>query len=562
MLPRSPSESGLVVVTEHLQNLNIRREYNISRDNVYLAAMWLRVNNPLYSDIQIDYSVNLSSEPIIRLIATQSNEPVVDETADIDHYKRIGAQSRILRSSWNYRERATFNHQFAGHQSLPMALAMIIEAVILCPSKWSPCDLDFILLAGDTLFQSMIESIYDSVCPNTVLDKLNIKLLTDFRDRLTIFGVQSRIKFNDNPDYQGNLVDRLNKRKTDTPLSEALSSLFTDFIAGIAIVDSHSTCLMKNADSYFIADVQPCGTKGSKARSDNGKACDNLSELARIRRRAYGAMKTKEYRLHRINVVRLGNVDLIDQQLVTLEPRILSPNAPQPHTVSRNIGFSPINLSLRILRATTHQGDSAEFRVTYADVQCCAMVAAAIAKVSIFPLTEWTTRTLDSVMHAGDDLYHPVRTLEPSSRYGIDPSGHFQVRNFDVVRDVCIMFCFWFSFRYLEDTDLYGSLLDEVNDGILGRPLSEALTEFFASYHSGIIIAGSSSYGVMMQGSRYYFSDLHFCDPSGKSAYLDTACIIECNSLAVLLDLCRTKLGTLNVIYNLHHFHVQCDLQP
>ncbi|TLM45194.1 hypothetical protein FEC35_19145 [Acinetobacter baumannii] len=53
MLPRSSSQVGIVVVTERLENLNITREFTISREKFYSALRWLTRNNPLYRDVRI-----------------------------------------------------------------------------------------------------------------------------------------------------------------------------------------------------------------------------------------------------------------------------------------------------------------------------------------------------------------------------------------------------------------------------------------------------------------------------------------------------------------------------
>lgn len=66
MLPRSTPETGIVAVTEHLENINIIREFSISRERVFNGLRWLIKNNPLYRDVTIKHYVELNEEDLIR----------------------------------------------------------------------------------------------------------------------------------------------------------------------------------------------------------------------------------------------------------------------------------------------------------------------------------------------------------------------------------------------------------------------------------------------------------------------------------------------------------------
>ncbi|KAG5666268.1 hypothetical protein PVAND_017603, partial [Polypedilum vanderplanki] len=74
ILPRSSDDTGLVVITETLENLNSSREYRISRERVYAALRWLIANNPLYHDVTVNDSARLETRDIIRVIPAEINQ--------------------------------------------------------------------------------------------------------------------------------------------------------------------------------------------------------------------------------------------------------------------------------------------------------------------------------------------------------------------------------------------------------------------------------------------------------------------------------------------------------
>ena len=61
-------EAGFVVVTESLENLNISRDYTISRVRVYVALHLLFENNPLYKDVTNNHFARLELHDIILVI--------------------------------------------------------------------------------------------------------------------------------------------------------------------------------------------------------------------------------------------------------------------------------------------------------------------------------------------------------------------------------------------------------------------------------------------------------------------------------------------------------------
>ncbi len=104
MLPRSSTDTSLVVVTENLENINVAKQFTISRDAIYKALNWLIHNNPLYQDVVIDQNINLNSDNILRnATAIPEDEGIGEDSSENNscQYNPIGDNSRILRASWH-----------------------------------------------------------------------------------------------------------------------------------------------------------------------------------------------------------------------------------------------------------------------------------------------------------------------------------------------------------------------------------------------------------------------------------------------------------------------------
>ena len=142
MLPRSSSNAGIVIVTEHLVDLNIIREFSISREKVYDALKWLIHNNPLYKDVKIDKNVRMNVEDLARVFEKPQQQ--LNEVINQEHhfYKRINEVSRIVRASWSQDNRDVFTSGYAGVQCCAMTLANIVRAFIYPPTNWSSNTLD------------------------------------------------------------------------------------------------------------------------------------------------------------------------------------------------------------------------------------------------------------------------------------------------------------------------------------------------------------------------------------------------------------------------------------
>ena len=103
MLPRSSSDTSVVVVTENLENVDRVRQFTIDRDRVYRALHWLIENNPLYSDVTVDKNADLNLENIIRSVSLIPQAPLAEQNNRYmgTKYKEISRFASILYASRN-----------------------------------------------------------------------------------------------------------------------------------------------------------------------------------------------------------------------------------------------------------------------------------------------------------------------------------------------------------------------------------------------------------------------------------------------------------------------------
>ncbi|XP_063899054.1 uncharacterized protein LOC135119158 [Helicoverpa armigera] len=260
ILPRSTDGIGMVVITEHLENLNVSREYNISRSRVYEALRWLINNNPLYHDVIIDNSAQILQEDLLRV--TQHNcdenaqnnqellEPVSDmaETTNANNaYTMITDSMRILRASWNQDNKQVFNANYTGRQCFAMVLANITRAAILMPHLWTNNILNTNMLEGDALYAKIKQlSVDNPLVPSIdATGYLEIRHFRVIKESFMMFGRFFKIEFDEETDLVGCLRDSVNRSQDfGLTLKEALATMFTSHKAGVLIASSKSLGVM------------------------------------------------------------------------------------------------------------------------------------------------------------------------------------------------------------------------------------------------------------------------------------------------------------------------------
>lgn len=245
MLPRSTNNAGLVVITERLENINVTRQFSVSRQKVYDALHWLVANNPLYTDVTINQNVVLNDEDIIRAeegpveVAVETNE---EPTEDTSAYMRISDFSRIVRASWRQGNDVIFTSGFAGVQCCAMALSSILRASILTPQHWSTNTLNMNMNTCDQIYSDIRFQTERNLTAYPVENDgyLLVRNFNVVKDNLIIFGKRFQINFADEPCIYGCLNDKVNKTNLGSTLRQGLEDLFAEHKAGILITSGKS----------------------------------------------------------------------------------------------------------------------------------------------------------------------------------------------------------------------------------------------------------------------------------------------------------------------------------
>lgn len=326
MLPRSVEDSGIVVVTECLENLNVIREFSISRTRLFDAIHWLIDNNPLYRDVTIDHNVQLDERALIRITEQIQKETteVHNEPQQTSFYISINNVSRILRASWHQGNMAIFTSPYAGVQCCAMVLANIVRASVISPSTWTNNTLDRNMIEGDNMCTT-IHNLTEQQ-ENAYPIEGGYLLTRNFdvvKHDFIMYEKSFSIEYDEEPLLFGSIEDLTNRGNAGLMVREALSKLFETHSAGIMIAAAYSYGVMNYDDKFYFTDSHSCGPKGSRAGL-NGRACviecDTLEELTRICKRATGS-RNIQYTIDYISVHIKNDVieDLHTQEEVEIQ---------------------------------------------------------------------------------------------------------------------------------------------------------------------------------------------------------------------------------------------------
>ncbi|KAG5685124.1 hypothetical protein PVAND_014320 [Polypedilum vanderplanki] len=113
-----------------------------------------------------------------------------------------------------------------------------------------------------------------------------------------------------------------------------------------------------------------------------------------------------------------------------------------------------------------------------------------------------------------------------------------------------------FALEYDDEWMCTGSLKDNINDGVIGRTLLNAIRMLFIDHNAGVLVCESKSLGLMHYDDKYYFTDSHSCGPAGASAANGKACIIECDTIEELHRIVRRALPSRNVPFVINYIDV------
>ncbi|CAG9773736.1 unnamed protein product [Ceutorhynchus assimilis] len=292
MLPRSTDSIGMIVVSEHLQNLNITREFPVSRTRVYEALQWLVTNNPLYKDVVVDSGVQLQEQDLIRIVPPKVNDTRrIEGQTETEHIRdtafvAISASSRILRASWHQGNEQIF-HLYPGMQCCAMVIANIVRAAFVDPNSWTNNILNENMLEGDNMYATIRRLSMNNVQapPIDETGYLEIRHLDVIKNRFKMYDRHFSIQYDEDTNFYGSLQDSANVDGVGMTLRNALNNMFSEYTAGALITGSYTFGVMNIANKYYFTNSHSCGPKGASASRDNGRArviqCDTLDELIR-----------------------------------------------------------------------------------------------------------------------------------------------------------------------------------------------------------------------------------------------------------------------------------------
>jgi len=207
MLPRAPTDSRLVIITENLENLNITRQFSVSPPKVYAALQWLVDNNPLYQDVIIDRNIDLDQQALVR-ITQQPSEASDQQPAEVCNnqptenlYVAINNVSRVLRASWNQSTSSIFTSAYAGVQCCAMALANVVRASIHTPNQWNQSILDQNLIAGDDIYGQIYSLTAEQENALSIPESgpLMVRNFDVINQDFSIYSKNFSIEYNENP---------------------------------------------------------------------------------------------------------------------------------------------------------------------------------------------------------------------------------------------------------------------------------------------------------------------------------------------------------------------------
>ena len=297
MLPRSPEASGIVIILEELENLNIVRELQVNKERISRALDWLILNNPLYKDCKnITKQSDIQSVDFVREV----NRDIILPVNQV--FKAINDSSRIVRGSWHQGD-YIFNQHNLNRQCAAMCVSSIIKCQFTTPSSWTRLDVDDVLLAGDALYDTIRNKSTEHGIVITADGYLLVSNFNVTKNDIGIFNAQVAINYDDDPAIFGNVDVQYNNYLPN--LQNGLLRLFETHSYGILISASKSFGVMHLQNKFYFFDPHSCGAKG-QASAQNGKSCiiecDNIEEFLRISKRNICG-KNQPYTLDYIEVL-------------------------------------------------------------------------------------------------------------------------------------------------------------------------------------------------------------------------------------------------------------------
>lgn len=397
-LPRSTHETDMTILIENLADINILRECKISRNSLFKALDWLKMNNPLYSDLKFDENANLDVLHVVKVHKEQSLILESKQTT-VSAFKIINQESRIIRASYHQASTDVFGESnYIGKQACAIIVVSIVRSFNHPPEFWTSNTLNENLIIGHELHANMKSQLNfgddDDDGYLSLSDFQNMKEDFNIPGDNFVYTVDCTI----DTKFYGNLNEKICKKNAfGYSLNDGIGEIFKIANATLLITKMKCYGLIHKGGKFYFISSYPCGPMGAKAEK-HGTACmiecDNFKELIRICKRATGS-SNEAFSIHPFEIQIKTNL-LVNE---------LDNYSPESQYIQNRYG-------LRILRSSTHQGDTQTFGdLDHVGKQSCANVIANFMRASYIKPQHWDSNILNFNLLTGDELHRSVLSL-------------------------------------------------------------------------------------------------------------------------------------------------------
>ncbi|KAF9413330.1 hypothetical protein HW555_008411 [Spodoptera exigua] len=277
-LPLRISSAGLVIICEQLESVERLRQFSVNIQKLRAALDWLIANNPLYRNVTVNF--NNENYDVHEICHVQNDDVTHQEknTNETTCFQDIGNNRRILRGSF-HQSHSKFQNFSRGKQCTSNAAVAITAAKIKETDTWSPNIIDSILISGDRLYSSSIQS---RRVPNTAEADVEYLRVHELQVNFEALSHSCLLQIQDET---SSICGHLTVSIDGFPnLKNGLIQFFTESdVDGGAIVTCNgvSVAIWKNDNLYYLFDSHSRGPKGRVAQ--DGTAClmsfTNITQL-------------------------------------------------------------------------------------------------------------------------------------------------------------------------------------------------------------------------------------------------------------------------------------------
>lgn len=503
ILPRKPNSMDLIMVVESLKNIERQREMIINKNRLQKALNWLLEFNERYKDVKIDcaalQNLNVDYSQICVVAPPKANNQVLDAWKTLD-IPRVSSSSVVKTLQCKHHDLSAIFNEHAGQQSLSMCMSSLIRASLKNISTWDRIDLDMVLEEGHSLH---IASIKETSC-NTVTFDTILRCFSLFDESIEIA-----------------LIDKVIFKRDR--VYEFVESCFNNYGFGVIFTNKVYISIIKYDEEFYFFDARPRGLKGyactkNKKEEYNGSAIvmrfNNFNHFIKRLESQFKANNSTEYTMASVIISQPTNplfVSTFGDNTLSLHTNPIFKQTPDnldqtKDDVKTLIECTPdINLTNFVERLTldkfptvyaSHCQADIRYDANYRNIQCTANSCAAIIKSLLVPLNNWTTSTMDEVLHSGNDLYIETCDKLRSIRFIAPEEIVTNTKKFG--RNITLEI----SWHTAAATD---------------KNMKTKIEAYFDNYTNGILTSQGKSYAIMSYDGHFWFFDSHYNSPHGKA---------------------------------------------